>query len=202
MNDVFSGSSLEGTWYMLARRKSLLAGDFRLAPRSLRRTVVTFHSDSSGLYWSMVFSAAMVIKYAFLERLSSLFPDTTYSVPMDLQSLGPRSGYAFPAHSKNMSFFARLMYWLLYKRLFASGRANFFILGTYLSKSGNKYIVCSSAPKPKDSILVWLCTTSDPTTASEQEKECYQKAYIEFTKFVSPENIEFPWNEHFIGEPE
>lgn len=199
MFDAFKQGDLSGTWYMIARKKSLLAGDFALSFRTLRNTVVHFTHDTSGLYWSIAFNAILVFKYKFLQYFRFLFGTDKYHIPLDLKAIGPKSGYAYPIHRKKVPTFAKLASAFLYKKLFSSGRANFFIVGTYSSSSGARFFIASDKPSGKGSVVTWLCTTANPSEAGELEKECFQKAVEEFKKYVSPNQIEYPWNKDFVG---
>lgn len=184
---------------MIARKRSVLAGDTPFSLRALRNTVVNFSSDVSGLYWSMIFSANYVFKYKFLKFLRFIFGASKYCVPMDLKAIGPRSGYAYPVHSKTMSCISMLVFTYFYKKLFSSGRANFFITATYSSKTGNRFFVAGNRPCTKDSTIVWLCVDSDPSLFSEEDRKCLHKASKEFEKYVTPKDIEFPWGPDFNG---
>lgn len=184
---------------MIARKRSVLAGDTPFSIRSLRNTVVNFSSDASGLYWSMVFNANYVFKYKLLRFLGFVFRTSKYSVPMDLKAIGPRSGYAYPVHSRSMSYFSMFVFAYFYRKLFSSGRANFFVTATYASKSGNRFFIAGNRPSAKDSTIVWLCVDTSPLLLSEEGKECLYKAGKEFEKHVNSEDIEFPWGPDFNG---
>lgn len=156
MFEAFKQGDLSGTWYMIARKKSLLAGDFALSFRTLRNTTVHFSHDTSGLYWSIAFNAILVFKYKIFEYFHFIFGSDKYCVPLDLKAIGPKSGYAYPVHRKKIPSFAKFAFAFLYKKLFSSGRANFFIVETYSSQSGNRYFIASNKPSHYRVFASWL----------------------------------------------